>query len=149
MPASSTENATTSLENLNGVVNQFPYDSENVYSLSHVGKGEFGVVHSVCCGVDVSSVGIIERSLNAANHGQRVRKHKQAREDLRKSRLVTGFGEARVVRAGIRTLGLDRRDAHCDRTISFDLVCFAERVGSQYSSTRLSTNSVKAGSTKS
>lgn len=69
MPASSTENATTSLENLNGVVNQISCDSEKVYSLSHMREREFGVVHSVCCGVNVSSVGVIERSFDAASHG--------------------------------------------------------------------------------
>lgn len=45
------------------------YDFENVYLFLYVGKGEFGVVYSVCCGVDVLSVGIIECSFNVVNYG--------------------------------------------------------------------------------
>lgn len=43
--------------------------------------------------------------------------------------MVIGFGEVCVVRVGIRILGFDRRDVYCDLIISFDLVCFVERVG--------------------
>lgn len=47
MPASSTENATTSLENLHGIVNEVSCHFKKNDSLSHVGKREFRMVHSV------------------------------------------------------------------------------------------------------